>query len=417
MSLTTCYIDLATFDRIEEWMYVQELDDQETAFSFFQRGIRKRMWFAHCPTKLKIESGNGKFGNEYSFKVPRSGDVLTQAWLRVKVPAVSTTAGTVRWCKDFMHQLVTLATLTFNEITAQKFDTHFLQNFWQHFTDEGKMACYNEMIGNIDALTDASTSLPATILNLPLPFFFSRDTGIGLPVGVLPFNDIRINITNQEVTKLLVLEGTATLTTLGGSYPELTFTELWANMAIVTDDERNRMAEVKRDMLIEQVQTTKRDFSKTADTTIDIRFGYAVKALFWNVRNKTKDYEQTNYTTSTDYTGSDPISTSSLTYENENRLDKMGSDFFSNVSPFYWGVRCPDVTGLHMYSYSVKPNSVDPSGSSGYNKLNNVSITVSPSAAATAASSTIFSAGQLIVNCLSQNIITVERGSVGFPSH
>ncbi len=57
------------------------------------------------------------------------------------------------------------------------------------------------MIGNISALIQpqpvpvlpATVSLPEADLNLPLPFFFSRDSGVALPTAALPYNEMRIN--------------------------------------------------------------------------------------------------------------------------------------------------------------------------------------------------------------------------------
>ena len=48
------------------------------------------------------------------------------------------------------------------------------------------------MIGNQTALSTPQVYIPQQSLNLPLPFFFSRDSGVSLPTAALPYNDLKI---------------------------------------------------------------------------------------------------------------------------------------------------------------------------------------------------------------------------------
>ena len=42
------------------------------------------------------------------------------------------------------------------------------------------------------------------VLNLPLPFFYSRDSGVALPTAALPYNDMRINFNLRDWSALLI---------------------------------------------------------------------------------------------------------------------------------------------------------------------------------------------------------------------
>ena len=89
-----------------------------------------------------------------------------------------------------------------------RFDNFHL-DFWNSFyVPPGKREIYNEMIGNIPPLNNPrgvnngfnntqnfSSKLPATCLNIPLPFFFTRDPSLALPTASLPYTDMKINIT------------------------------------------------------------------------------------------------------------------------------------------------------------------------------------------------------------------------------
>ena len=102
-----------------------------------------------------------------------------------------------------MHNLIVEACITFNDLVAARFDKYFL-DFWTAFTVPGsKKSAYNTMIGNISELTVPSGYLPSRTLNLPLPFFYSRDSGVALPTAALPYNDIRISLTFNSMENLL----------------------------------------------------------------------------------------------------------------------------------------------------------------------------------------------------------------------
>jgi hypothetical protein len=266
---------------------------------------------------------------------------------------------------------------------------------------------------------------------------------------------MRINFSFRDWSELLIVENTAAgasvdhrvaITTGSGtdthltSAPVLGNVSVWANYAIVSNDERKRMACAPRDILIEQVQTAPRQtFSPNTNSqpSFDIRFSHAIKALFFAARNKTWAAEWSNYTTASPQAlsvgnfvpatvkGFDPISQTSLVYENTARLSQMGSDYFSLVNPWYHAPAIPEKTGYHCYSYSLDFYNLDPMGSTNYGKLTNVSIrpeasnyaVVSAGGTSTGFSNinTFNNSYDFIVTVVNNNIIRVSGGALGFP--
>lgn len=492
-NLTSGFIDLATYDEQEKYMY-----GGRKATAYFVRETRKSTWFTQVPVVLSKCSGSPAFGQEWSVQISRAGDYLLQTWLRVELPEVCVTSGTVaatggtaigcvgvRWTRNLGHALIRECCLTFNDLVAARFDNFHL-DFWAAFTTPaGKQNGYDNMIGNIGELAGLGdvNALPAAVLNVPLPFFYTRDSGVALPTAALPYNDMRIQFQFRNLNELLIADhcqlpqsgvavavpqpaaaaggaaygeqksvcldqstisslpdvygkvlpylaprpdnegtqgtnkvenpqfGIATGSEVSSTWkfcnnqePKLGSVSVWANYAIVSNDERKRMACAPRDILIEQVQTAPpcgfAPKAVTAPEQYDIRFSHAIKVLFFAVRNKTLHCEHANYTTAPAYpilncingadSGTlittarsyDPVSQASLLYENTYRLANMGSDFYSLVEPYYKAPTIPDKTGYHMYSYSLDFFNLDPMGSTNYGKLTNVSLYVNPSAAA-----------------------------------
>ena len=420
-NVTAGFIDLATYDELEKYMY-----GGPDATAYFVRETRKSTWFTQVPVVLSRASGSPAFNTEWSVSISRAGDYLLQTWLRLTTPAVTYTSsfganGRLRWTRNFMHNIIRECCITFNDLVAARFDNYHL-DFWAAFTvPAGKRNGYNNMIGNFDDLTGPTApggTIPAFTLNLPLPFFYSRDSGVALPTAALPYNDMRINFSFRDWSDLLLEDNlaaaagtnptqTAPLAAVGGANLTLGTTQVWANYAIVSNDERKRMACAPRDILMEQVQTAPRQTFAPATNptpTFDIRFSHAIKAVFFAVRNTTNASDWSNYTAASPVPGAtvvnftpsgavDPLVQTSLIYENTNRLAQMGSDYYSLVQPWYHAPVIPLDTGFHMYSYSLDFICLDPMGSTNYGKLTNVSMVPEASAGAVAGANGTGAAG------------------------
>ena len=454
-NVTSAFIDLATFDEIEKYLY-----GGPDATAYFVRETRKSTWFSQVPVVLSRASGSPAFGQEWAVSISRAGDYLLQTWLRLQTPSVVLLAtnsasgqganGRIRWTRNLMHNMIRECCITFNDLVAARFDNYHL-DFWSAFTvPAGKRNGYNNMIGNVAGLTQphgVGNPIPAATLNLPLPFFYGRDSGVALPTAALPYNEMRINFSMRDWQDLLIFEDVAVVGEQRKDIvvpsdiavaPVLGVTQVWANYAIVSNDERKRMACAPRDILIEQVQTAPRQTyapQTNPQPSYDVRFSHAIKVLFFSVRNRTWRSEWSNYKTNSPVTAgtvtnfsptgsADPILQTSLIYENTNRLAQMGSDYFSLVNPWFHAPVLPNDTGYHMYSYSLDFICLDPMGSTNFGKLTNVSIVPEASQAAiTAANGTGGAQSganfaqnyEFIVTAVNNNVIRISGGALGFP--
>jgi hypothetical protein len=289
-------------------------------------------------------------------------------------------------------------------------------------------------------------------LNLPLPLFYDRDSGSALPTAALPYNDMRISFEFRDWTDLVIVDeyghgevgdaltdggnitesddhvssrlAKATLQHFeSGHHPKIESCELWANYAIVSQKERERMGKHTRDIVIEQVQQSPVEaFQAAAGATkhYDLRFSHAVKAVFFAVRNRTVANELSNYVSSNVAhavnsavvdkfpEGPQIIKSASLVYENTTRLGDMGVDYYTLVNPYYHAVSDgTDQPGVCMYSYSLELDSYDPMGSTNYGKLTNV--TLSPTA------NVLVEKSDFLCSVVNYNVIRIAGGALGFP--
>jgi hypothetical protein len=297
------------------------------------------------------------------------------------------------------------------------------------------------MIGNTPNLTQASSgTLPGFTFNLPLPFFFTRDTGVSLPTAALPYNEMRIQINTRPWNELLIKYTNGKCpgvvaqpgdiysgTSVSNTAINITNMNVWAEYAIVSNDERKRMGCAPRDILIEQVQTAPRmqfKFGQQSAASTDIRFSHAVKLLLFGVRNTTVGSEWSNYTSGNcDTNGKsgcpvDPITNASLLYENTQRLAGLPADYYSLVEPWYKAPTIPTATGYHMYSYSINMYDINPMGSTNYGKLTNVTLDLSSAISKADYPKdylTVAYTYESIICAVNHNVIRISGGALGFP--
>lgn len=496
-NITAGFIDLASYDEIEKYLY-----GCGDAVSYFVRTTCKSTWFTQVPVILPLASGTPNFGNTFSVNISRQGDYLLQTWLRVCLPKVQLSSlsemggnpnGGIRWTRNLMHNLVKEVCITFNDLMVARFDSVHL-DFWASFTVPAeKQVGYSRMIGDFDdlidlssgseaclppALTNLATPNPAdidtqpehTVLYLPLPFFYARDTGVALPTAALPYNDMTIDFEFRNWDELLIGELAAnnanseyrrrvSLLELQGE-PVLSGVEVWGNYALVSNDERKRMACAPRDILIEQAQWMMPKVYRpriTPSPRLDLRLSHAIKVLFFAVRNTTFAAERSWYAVGSPMMGTpalvpnkfsgqfqsiDPLAYSTLVYENVNRLNRMDALYYSHLNPYYHAPNIPEVTGLHSYSYSLDFICLDPMGSTNYGKLSHVSIIPEPSIVAVAANGQTGSGSltrlplqggstmppspntsgvniqqnyEFVLYAINLNIIRISGGALGFP--
>lgn len=447
-NVTSAFVDLATFDALEGYLY-----GGDAAVTYFVRQHRKSTWFSQVPVVLSNASGTADFGNQWSVTVSRAGDYLLQTWLEVTTPVLTAAATTQNfWVKNLMHNLVEECTITFNDLVAARFDSTQL-DFWSAFTvPAGKKSGYRAMTGyGVETLAGNGRDNVflhgldcgvAHKLNLPLPFFYSRESGVALPTAALPYNDMRINFRFRPATSLITSFNQTTDaeipavfgTTFTQTAVNLANVRVWANYGVVSNDERTLMGSATRDIAIEQMQAAPiTKYTIDAYHRFDLRFSHGVKALMFGLRNRYQDTAIT-YTAGAGlafgvggdilsrydvkvpaqekagiFNRTSPIDNVTLLYENTTRLGSVPSSYFTQVNPYYHAESIPsDEAGIHMFSYALDLMSVDPVGSTNYGRLTNVSIVPANVTGLTGD-------WELVVNAINHNIVRISGGALGFP--
>lgn len=474
VTASVTFIDLATFGELEGFTY-----GGPNAITWFVASVQKGNWFSQVPISLRNVGTTAQFGAQKAcFSLSRQGDYVLSVFLRARWPAIGFKtefeegSPTVRFVDNLMHNLVRHVQIEFNELVVQEFDNFWLDDNFEWRCVGQKRIGYNNMIGMTSAYTQPVIPLNSVgggFLSLPLPFFFGEDSGIALPVAALPFNDIKITYDFRDWTELVMVDPKNTAATVSdlctyingvpqpNVIPALANVETYAHYAIVHNDERVKMGDAPRDILIHQIQETQVAPFKdvTSRSSFDIRLSHAIVVFTYKAMNNSLQVDfngrfgadYSNYTTQSSVLADgvvpppvssppvDPIAFTHLFYENSVRLASF-SDYFSLTHPWYFSDAISETTGYHMYAYALKPwDPTRPSGSTDYSKLANVSIAHDASVAAVNAAAGLYSDAALtpmlwptlqsapmrqtfqhIFCARNWNILRVANGSAGFPA-
>ena len=379
-------------------------------------------------------NGSADFGKRVTCTVSRNGDLMHRVYLQVTVPQVSVDATkTFRWLNHLGHVLIKYAEV---EIGGQRIDKHYGDwlHIWNELSQEaGKKAGYANMIGNVPALTtetlgaDTTGSLvPEMDLYIPLEFWFCRNPGLALPLIALQYHEVKINIEFRAASDCCA--GDASGLSLAAA-------SLFVDYIYLDTDERRRFAQVSHEYLIEQVQFTGDESVSSVSNKIKLNFNHPCKELIWVVQKDSVldssaagGKQWFNYTDAEDLTpyignptdpygdgllmvvpeaateadgaypsstgvstgkvvqwaskdtGFNPVFSAKLQLNGHDRFSERMSRYSNLVQPYQHHTNVPK-TGINVYSFGLKPEEHQPSGTCNMSRIDNATLQLTLTAA------------------------------------
>lgn len=333
-------------------------------------------------------SGAVDFGRKVTATIARNGDLINQIYLQVDLPALTGT-GTQAWTRNIGHVLVKEVEV---EIGGQRIDRHYGQwlHIWQELTlKEEHKDGYNVMIGNTTELTTEAASIPAKTLYVPLQFWFCRNIGSSLPLIALQYHEVKVNVEFRPFSECYVSSG-GTVTV-----PTLTNASLYVDYIFLDTDERRQFAQVAHEYLIEQLQFTGAESFSQTSIAQRLNFNHPCKELVWvtqldsNVQTVAAAGADANrWTDFTDngngpspYNGDDPMVDAQLQLNGHDRFSVRKAGYFNLVQSYKHHTRIP-ATGIYDYSFAIRPEEHQPSGSVNMSRIDNAKLKLTMSSAA-----------------------------------
>lgn len=324
-------------------------------------------------TNFAIESieqtfnGTVDFGRKVSATISRNGDLISQMYLQVELPAL--TGGTQAWIEYVGHHMIKEVEI---EIGGTRIDRHYGQ--WLHIWSELTLSAsqeenYKKMVGQVTDLTgqNAGTIAPYT-LYVPLQFWFCRNDGLALPLIALQYHEVKVNVEFRPAAECYITTVGTTTT------PVLTSASLYCDYIFLDTDERRQFAQVAHEYLIEQLQFTGSEAFGSTAVRQKLNFNHPVKEVVWVAQLDSAATAKTwgDFSSS----GANHLVDAKLLLNGQDRFSTRKAGYFNLVQPYQRHTRGPSV-GVYCYSFALKPEEHQPSGSVNMSRIDNATFQLS----------------------------------------
>lgn len=390
--------------------------------TYFKTVYRRHTNFAQESIEQTF-SGDTRFGSRVSALIGRNGDLLSGVSLEITLPHIIANAEDGRWIDSVGHYLISEVDIS---IGGQLIDRHYADwlEIWSQLSlPSSKASAYYEMIGTDGDVglrtptgngnlvgTGLNTNTSGNrILYVPLQFWFCRNIGLALPLIALQYHEVKIDVLFNSFENMVFRCDQAPGENLR--------VRLFADYVFLDTDERRRFAQVSHEYLIEQLQFSG-DESYTRDSiNIDLVFSHPVKELVWVCRQNTAIFSNqwNNYTTlaaenddvNIYFVRPTIVGGAALTVQGASAADMLeykrsiannmvqtaklqlnGHDRFGTREGYYFNMdftrrchtRIPDSPGINVYSFALRPEDHQPSGTCNFSRIDNARLvlTLSP---------------------------------------
>ena len=243
---------------------------------------------------------------------------------------------------------------------------------------------------------------PAKRLYVPLQFWFNRNPGLALPLIALQYHEVKINLEFRPISELF----TASQIPASG-IPSLQAASLFVDYIYLDTDERRRFAQVSHEYLIEQLQFTGEETLSSTNNKIRLNFNHPVKEIVWVSRTDDNEAanEWSNFTDAVGFSGGDPLVSAKLQLNGHDRFSERIARYFNLVQPYQHHSNIP-VTGIYVYSFGLRPEEHQPSGTANMSRIDNATFQMTFKSA-------LFTGGKqikVLIYAVNYNVLRIMSG-------
>ena len=371
--------------------------------TFFQAVYKRHTNFAMENIEQTV-NGTAARSGRVSVTIARNGDLVGDMYVELQSAAANSRTSAGDDCNWVAERAIASAELS---IGGQRIDKHY-QRWWRLYSelylDESKKANWAKM----------TTALTGKTVYLPLIFFFNRNPGLYLPLIALQYHEVRIDFD---------------LASTFDSYLSTNVFKVYANYVYLDTEERRRFAQKGHEYLIEQVQHTGSDTVSATGSAQNKRLSYnhPVKELVWCFNDPASDNVATslwNFTSEPGRTGIvleadafsglsanayvpitqgtgvpllrsgingwsakkfteevvGPLSEFKLVLNGQDRFKAQKGKYFNQVQTYNHHSGCP-YPGVYAYSFALKPEEHQPTGTCNFSRIDNAQVAVTLPAA------------------------------------
>lgn len=358
------------------------INNKEPSVSFFRHGYKNYSNFVRDTRRIPFK-GDFNFGNRSIVdlnELGKYGDLITNIVVEVDLPDISSaTVGgkSIGYCNGVGNALIKETEMKINGGSIDKQSSEWMDIWSQLSTKPGLQSVYNRMIKKYDDDKYFYDNFQGGKIYIPLQYWFcqyssSNNRPLVFPLAAVNNSKIELIFSLRNLSELISIDGGGT-----GS-PTDTFNISDANLLVdfitLEEKERLRLQNSPRQLFVmTQVQEIKESVvAGTIDKTVSLRqFKYPVSEIFWVLKRNDASTNKMHFSYGKELkvNTTDPITKTRISFEGQDRVPELSSDYFSQIEPFKVHDNTPS-THIHCYSFSLEPeNMAQPAGICNFSNL------------------------------------------------
>jgi len=242
-----------------------------------------------------------------------------------------------------------------------------------------------------------ASGIQSTSAIIPLPFWFCRNPGLALPLIALQYHEVKL-ITTLSPT----------------SYLKDNKLQTWVDYIYLDTDERRRFAQVSHEYLIEQLQ-----YFTDSQLNFDLNFNHPVKELIWtHAPDSNNNFGELAFGNASGVRGVN----FKLKLNGHDRFAERSGEYFTRTQIWehHTGPGGLNASGqgndlgniddsIAVYSFALKPEEHQPSGTCNFSRIDNAQLIVS----ANANSGNPVSSTSTTIYAINYNVLRIMSGMGG----
>ena len=387
-------------------------------------------------TNFSVESqaiyfdGTPDFGKRLTCVVPRRGDLLGPLMLEITLPQikyaltvdtgkqidfgdgngpVNVTAANcnANYVTNLGHAMIEEVSIEIGEQEIDKQTGEWMYIWSKLSTSPGVQAGFNDMVYNYaqglappstQPVLDNSVSIGgstyqygAVKLYIPLQFWFNKNPGLYLPLLALQYHPIRINLKLRPLAQLITILGPIPVKGVCPEPPAIVNNtivdfRMYGDFVNLDTEERRRFVSNSHEYLIEQIQYTPKISipAGTTTATVSLEFNHPLRELVWviqrDVMMSTNEWFNYSPVSSCDDTGGNAninmLQQALLQLDGYDRFEVRDAGYFRLVQPYQYHTNVPTDTFIYCYSFAIRPEELQPSGSLNASRIDSMNLQV-----------------------------------------
>ena len=363
--------------------------DKLEQLSFFEHSYKSYRPFSRLTKKIGFNS-SFDFGKTVTLNLSETAnyaDLITNMTVMIDVPDISPSG--FGYTNGFGNALFETIELYIDGLLIDKQSSEWMDVWSELAIKPGLQKNYEFLIKKFDATF--TTNFQGGKVYIPLHFWFCQNSSSNntknnmiLPMAALNNSKIELKFKIRSLNDLTI-NSTLSGANIGTNH-SVNSADILIDYIILDESSLKTLQDPLKDKyyLITQVQEMERGITAN-QTSANFSFDelrYTVSELIWVVISKTSQTKRMYFEYGTDLTSSmtDPIVTTQIIFDGNERIEELPSEYFQSVEPLAVHDNTP-FSFIHCYSFALSPEDFSqPSGICNFSEIHttNINLTLQP---------------------------------------